>query len=382
MIRQSGNISEQEMNRKISPVLLPKRYLQSTTPVREVCMCESDGEQSVDRDDNNDMKIKISVPTLVIDPLTNSTTTIPGTSTIPTVRLRLKVLEQNQTNKVDDNTQMMPNQIKDRETRASKIQRSAHVNPKRTPDTAIHDNLMDKRNNRKDPYDPLCKRTVPLDRVTSLDDSPEVTKKDLFVNAAYDQHKKYSYASPINQLLCISRSPSGKRYYGEIKRYKDDILMIDLAVREAGIHGVDILENHQHIPGSPFNVNIAQISDINKIKIFGPGLLSGIIDNFRDSFQIDTKGAGPGDLKLAVYGPRKTFYVEMTASRENKRVVNVKYYPTVSGIYVINIFWNGIHISGSPHELFIAKDKVEMKRWIHNPDEIKKRESVLSAWIV
>lgn len=44
--------------------------------------------------------------------------------------------------------------------------------------------------------------------------------------------------------------------------------------------------------------------DPSKCRIYGPGLEHGVLSTFKGDFVCDTKGAGAGQLKVRVHGPK------------------------------------------------------------------------------
>lgn len=47
--------------------------------------------------------------------------------------------------------------------------------------------------------------------------------------------------------------------------------------------------------------------DASKVKVYGEGIQDGILATYQSSFTVDTRGAGPGQLKVKVRGPKGKF---------------------------------------------------------------------------
>uniref|UniRef100_A0A7M5XC80 Uncharacterized protein n=1 Tax=Clytia hemisphaerica TaxID=252671 RepID=A0A7M5XC80_9CNID len=165
------------------------------------------------------------------------------------------------------------------------------------------------------------------------------------------------------QLSCRCRAPSGQMTYVLISDNKDGTYTVDLNASEPGLHTVEVEWDGQPIPGSPFLVRIMQAPDMKKVRAHGPGLLSGIINQFNGNFQVDSKGAGPGTMKVRIHGPKGAFKVEMYRDNPKDRSINVRYNPSEPGLYTANIYWSDEHIVGSPFEIFVAKNEQELNEW-------------------
>uniref|UniRef100_A0A672NI17 Filamin A n=1 Tax=Sinocyclocheilus grahami TaxID=75366 RepID=A0A672NI17_SINGR len=72
-------------------------------------------------------------------------------------------------------------------------------------------------------------------------------------------------------------------------------------------------------------------------------------------FKVYTKGAGTGDLKVTIKGPKGL--EEPCKKKElGDGVYSFEYYPTTAGNYIITITWGGQHIPRSPFELKIGSE--------------------------
>lgn len=176
------------------------------------------------------------------------------------------------------------------------------------------------------------------------------------------------------ELSCQCRAPSGKFTYVLISDNKDGTYTVDLNASEPGLHTVDVEWNKEPIPGSPFLVRIMQAPDEKKVRVYGPGLRSSIIDTFQGLFFVDTTGGGPGALKVRIHGPKECFKVEMFRDHPKDRKINVRYNPTVPGIYTAHVLWSNNHVEGSPFEIFVAANEGHLNRWNMNREAIQKEE--------
>jgi len=61
------------------------------------------------------------------------------------------------------------------------------------------------------------------------------------------------------------------------------------------------------IAGSPFTVKVNGPPDPTKVRVSGPGIHNGIVNQYDGSFTVNTQGAGPGELTVKIRGPKGLF---------------------------------------------------------------------------
>ena len=69
------------------------------------------------------------------------------------------------------------------------------------------------------------------------------------------------------------------------------------------------------VSGSPFVLRVAGAPDASQVVCHGFGLEHGILTKFRGRFVCETKGAGSGQLKVRVHGPKGK---KSTSSKNDK----------------------------------------------------------------
>lgn len=79
---------------------------------------------------------------------------------------------------------------------------------------------------------------------------------------------------------------------------------------------------------------------------------------------METKGAGPGTLKVRIHGPKGAFKVQMFRESNKDRTIGVLYSPEEAGIYTVNIMWSDEHAQGSPFQVCIADNKHQLARML------------------
>ncbi len=93
-------------------------------------------------------------------------------------------------------------------------------------------------------------------------------------------------------------------------------------------------------------------------------MLIVITGEYEALFSVDTKGAGPGTLKVRIHGPKGAFKVEMFRENQKDRCIGVRYSPKEPGQYTINVLWSGEPAGGSPFEIYLADNKHQLDNLI------------------
>lgn len=143
--------------------------------------------------------------------------------------------------------------------------------------------------------------------------------------------------------------------------------------REPGNHIIEVRYGGEHIQGSPFPLKVALPPDASKVIARGPGLNHGILDDYNGRFICETKGAGAGQLKVRVHGPKGAFKVQMKRSSKKDRTIDVRYNPSEMGEYNIQVKWSDQHVPGSPFTINIVETEEELR-------EVKKKHPIDSKY--
>ena len=89
-----------------------------------------------------------------------------------------------------------------------------------------------------------------------------------------------------------------------------------------------------------------------------------IIGDYEGKFTVETKGAGPGTLKVRIHGPKGAFKVQMFRESNKDRTIGVLYNPTEAGIYTVNVMWSDEHAQDSPFQICVADNKQQLERML------------------
>uniref|UniRef100_F1KPG9 Filamin-C n=1 Tax=Ascaris suum TaxID=6253 RepID=F1KPG9_ASCSU len=165
------------------------------------------------------------------------------------------------------------------------------------------------------------------------------------------------------QLSAQCMGPS-KLAYCELYDHRDGTYTLSVRPSEVGKHTLVVKYSDEHVPGSPFVINVSHPPDASKVRVFGPGIEHGILSTFKSNFIVETKGAGAGQLTVRVRGPKGAFNVEMQREKKQERTIHCKYEPREPGDYQVEVKWHGEHVPGSPFLVMIVDTEQELQRFL------------------
>ncbi|XP_071242156.1 filamin-C-like isoform X10 [Salvelinus alpinus] len=123
-----------------------------------------------------------------------------------------------------------------------------------------------------------------------------------------------------------------------------------------GPHVIYVTFAGQQIPRSLFTVHISEASNPNMCRASGRGLQpKGVRVKEVADFKVYTKGAGSGELKVTIKGP-KGLEEPVKVRDAGDGVYECDYYPIMTGKYTITITWGGQTIPRSPFEVVVSED--------------------------
>ncbi|XP_044124641.1 filamin-A isoform X2 [Bufo gargarizans] len=128
-----------------------------------------------------------------------------------------------------------------------------------------------------------------------------------------------------------------------------------------GVYTIYITFGGVQIPKSPYTVTIGQASNPSACRAVGRGLQpKGVRVKETADFKVYTKGAGSGELKVVVKGPKGT--EERVKQKDlGDGVYYFEYYPATPGNYTVTITWGGQNIPRSPFEVKVGTECGQQK---------------------
>ncbi|XP_014652985.1 PREDICTED: filamin-A isoform X4 [Ceratotherium simum simum] len=122
-----------------------------------------------------------------------------------------------------------------------------------------------------------------------------------------------------------------------------------------GVHTVHVTFAGVPIPRSPYIVTVGQACNPGACRAVGRGLQpKGVRVKETADFKVYTKGAGSGELKVTVKGPKGEERVKQKDLGDG--IYGFEYYPMVPGTYTVTITWGGQNIGRSPFEVKVGTE--------------------------
>ena len=139
-----------------------------------------------------------------------------------------------------------------------------------------------------------------------------------------------------------------------IRDNNDSTYSVAYMVEIPGAYFLEIQTAGQHIPGSPFKLNVRQGPDASMVKLYGPALKEGAVLTFGKpiTFSINTKDAGNGKLTVKAVGPDNVSARVFIATSQSDGEHDIDVDPLRHGKHRVIIKWSGKHVPNSP---FILK---------------------------
>ncbi|XP_067325491.1 filamin-C isoform X8 [Anolis sagrei] len=168
----------------------------------------------------------------------------------------------------------------------------------------------------------------------------------------------YTAGAGAGDVGVVIVDPQGRRDTVEVvlEDKGDNIFRCTYRPVLEGPHTIYVTFAGAQIPKSPFTVNVAEACNPNACRAMGRGLQpKGVRVKEVADFKVYTKGAGTGELKVVVKGP-KGIEEPVKVRDVGDGVFECDYYPVVPGKYVVSITWGGHAIPRSPFEVQVGPE--------------------------
>ncbi|XP_071377375.1 filamin-A isoform X1 [Centroberyx affinis] len=168
----------------------------------------------------------------------------------------------------------------------------------------------------------------------------------------------YTAGAGIGEVEVVIMDPAGKKNTVEcsIEDKGNSSYRCTYKPTLEGQHIIYVTFAGGQISKSPFTVNVGEACNPSLCRAKGRGLQpKGLRVKETADFKVYTKGAGTGELKVSIKGPKG---LEEPCKRKDlgDGVYGFDYYPTTPGTYSITITWGGQHIPRSPIEVKIGAE--------------------------
>uniref|UniRef100_A0A668AS08 Filamin A n=1 Tax=Myripristis murdjan TaxID=586833 RepID=A0A668AS08_9TELE len=173
----------------------------------------------------------------------------------------------------------------------------------------------------------------------------------------------YTAGAGVGEVEVVIMDPAGKKNTVEctIEDKGNSSYRCTYKPTQEGQHTIYVTFAGGQISKSPFTVNVGEACNPSLCRAKGRGLQpKGLRVKETADFKVYTKGAGTGELKVSIKGPKG---LEEPCKRKDlgDGVYGFEYYPTTPGTYSITITWGGQHIPRSPIEVKIGAEAGQQK---------------------
>ncbi|XP_078677458.1 filamin-A-like isoform X47 [Branchiostoma floridae x Branchiostoma belcheri] len=140
---------------------------------------------------------------------------------------------------------------------------------------------------------------------------------------------------------------------------KDGSCGVSYMPTDPGEYQVSIKFNDDHIPGSPFSVDvIPPMGDARQVSVSSLQE-TGLKLNQPASFAVQLNGARPGDLQAQVIAPSGAQEECIITDVEEAGQYVVRFMPRENGVYTVHVTYNNVPIPGSPFRIRAGTSLVE-----------------------
>ncbi|XP_030633099.1 filamin B a isoform X3 [Chanos chanos] len=153
-------------------------------------------------------------------------------------------------------------------------------------------------------------------------------------------------------LKVTVKGPNGQDELVKQRESTDGVFAYEYFPSTPGRYTVTITWGGQHIPKSPFEVQVGPEAGPQKIRAWGPGLHGGIVGKSAD-FVAESIGTDVGVLGFAIEGPSQA---KIECEDQNDGSCDVRYWPTEPGEYAVHVMCDDEDIEDSPFMAYIVPD--------------------------
>ncbi|KAH9410258.1 hypothetical protein TYRP_010016 [Tyrophagus putrescentiae] len=178
---------------------------------------------------------------------------------------------------------------------------------------------------------------------------PTASFRHQFVSAlnAFTVDARGTEKTGDGKVTATIKSPSGKKVNNFVENKNDGTYKVTYILPEEGEYSFDLKYDDSPVPGTPAKVKATQGFDPKRVKVYGPGIEQGFV-NQPNEFTVETLGAGNGGLGLSIEGPTEA---KVKCLDNRNGTCSVQYVPDEGGDYDISVRFGDQHVPGSPFKV-------------------------------
>uniref|UniRef100_UPI00358F87F3 filamin-C-like isoform X2 n=1 Tax=Myxine glutinosa TaxID=7769 RepID=UPI00358F87F3 len=146
------------------------------------------------------------------------------------------------------------------------------------------------------------------------------------------------------ELVVVVRQPGGAEETLKKQDVGDGVFDFEYRPNIPGKYTVSITWAGQHIPRSPFEVEVSSTPGPQKVRAWGPGLVTGVVGKSAD-FIVEAIGTEVGTLGFSIEGPSQA---RIECDDRGDGSCDVRYWPTEPGEYAVHVLCDDDDITHSP----------------------------------
>uniref|UniRef100_A0A6Q2WZT7 Calponin-homology (CH) domain-containing protein n=1 Tax=Esox lucius TaxID=8010 RepID=A0A6Q2WZT7_ESOLU len=167
--------------------------------------------------------------------------------------------------------------------------------------------------------------------------------------------KVFTKGAGSGDLRVSVLGPSGAEQPVKVRDVGDGVYECEYLPSHPGKYTVHITWGGQPIPRSPFEVEVSEKAGLQKVRAWGPGLVTGQVGKSAD-FVVEAIGTEVGTLGFSIEGPSQA---KIECDDKGDGSCDVRYWPTEPGDYAVHVICDDEDIKDSPfmaHILPAAND--------------------------
>uniref|UniRef100_A0A4W5PNQ6 Filamin C n=1 Tax=Hucho hucho TaxID=62062 RepID=A0A4W5PNQ6_9TELE len=156
--------------------------------------------------------------------------------------------------------------------------------------------------------------------------------------------KVFTKGAGSGELKVSVTGPYGDEEPVKVKDIGDGVYECEYLPNQTGKCTVNITWGGQPIPHSPFDVEVSEVAGPQKVRAWGPGLVTGRVGKSAD-FVVEAIGTEVGTLGFSIEGPSQA---KIECDDKGDGSCDVRYWPTEPDDYAVHVICDDEDIKDSP----------------------------------